>query len=614
MALTCFSLGLLLTFGSFLRLSEASFNLYLKKDEMMKVFGLSKELYYVREGVLNEYALNFVVVVPDQVKELHFTWETLGQKPLPYSSSIEISDSLGMDKPTLNISSKGLIPAQPETFRVSLPCTGIRDSEVNVDLILNVTTYPKFKANDVTRIVLKRKKICLADPKLKSGQRGHPPGQKPRTKNQKLQEKEEDLVMIPTEEAVADNAGIIYIIVGCSLGLVIILVALASAAYVRTKKGRITAESNGFLHVDTSGNCSSGSGCGSGTGTGTGCSGSAGGSIFVRSESPHHYSTVSPCPASGSYTYSSFQPNIAHYSEISPPSSIETNSCKLAEMTIQRCKVRLQSVIMEGTFAKIYKGTVLEKDGSEERAVIKTVSDHSSPVQMALLLHEGLAFVGFVHKHVYSVVGVAAEERVPPFVIYPDDGFRNLKRFLQRCRSGPGRPITAQEIVHMAIQIASGIAFLHRQNVFHRDVAARNCVVDDKLMVKVSDSALSRDLFPDDYHWMGEADCESRPIKWMPPEAIPVFHRGSASADMWSFGVLLWELATLAQQPYAEMHYVDFVSFLKMGYRLSQPINCPDELYSSMTRCWTWDPDDRPKWTHVLPELQSLHAQLAQYV
>jgi len=49
-------------------------------------------------------------------------------------------------------------------------------------------------------------------------------------------------------------------------------------------------------------------------------------------------------------------------------------------------------------------------------------------------------------------------------------------RFLQRCRSGPGRPITAQEIVHMAIQIATGIAYLHRQNVFHRDVATRNVV------------------------------------------------------------------------------------------------------------------------------------------
>ena len=62
----------------------------------------------------------------------------------------------------MNISAKGVIPTVPETFRLTLPCTGIRDSEVIVELGLNVTTYPKFKANDVTRIVLKRKKICLA--------------------------------------------------------------------------------------------------------------------------------------------------------------------------------------------------------------------------------------------------------------------------------------------------------------------------------------------------------------------------------------------------------------------------------------------------------------------
>lgn len=58
-------------------------------------------------------------------------------------------------------------------------------------------------------------------------------------------------------------------------------------------------------------------------------------------------------------------------------------------------------------------------------------TDHSSPVQMALLLHEGLTLVGMAHKHVYTVIGVAAEERVPPFLIYPDDGFRNLKRQVQ---------------------------------------------------------------------------------------------------------------------------------------------------------------------------------------
>ena len=103
--------------------------------------------------------------------------------------------------------------------------------------------------------------LYIVDPKLKTSPRGHPPSQKPKTKNLKLAGKQGAGVtssgsensfmeeMIPTEEAVADNVGIIYIIVGCSLGLVIIVAALASAAYVRTKKGRITAESNGFLHV-----------------------------------------------------------------------------------------------------------------------------------------------------------------------------------------------------------------------------------------------------------------------------------------------------------------------------------------------------------------------------
>ncbi|ODN02921.1 Tyrosine-protein kinase Dnt [Orchesella cincta] len=108
--------------------------------------------------------------------------------------------------------------------------------------------------------------------------------------------------------------------------------------------------------------------------SGTGTASASGGSLFVRPESPHHYSSVSPCLGSGSYTYSSFQPN-AHYTEISN-STIDSNSCKLAEMTIERCKVRLQSIILEGTFAKIYKGTVLERDGSEEKVVVKTVIVH----------------------------------------------------------------------------------------------------------------------------------------------------------------------------------------------------------------------------------------------
>lgn len=99
--------------------------------------------------------------------------------------------------------------------------------------------------------------------------------------------------------------------------------------------------------------------------------------------------------------------------------------------------------------------------------------------------------------------------------------------------------------------------------------------VDDKLKIKVTDNALSRDLFPSDYHCLG--DNENRPIKWMAIESL--LQKGfSPCSDVWSFGVLLWELTTLAQQPYVEIDPFEMAAYLKDGYRLAQPINCPDEL------------------------------------
>lgn len=99
--------------------------------------------------------------------------------------------------------------------------------------------------------------------------------------------------------------------------------------------------------------------------------------------------------------------------------------------------------------------------------------------------------------------------------------------------------------------------------------------VNEKLKVQVTDNALSRDLFPSDYHCLG--DNENRPIKWLALESL--LHKTfSPSSDVWSFGVLLWELTTLAQQPYVEIDPFEMAAYLKDGYRLAQPVNCPDEL------------------------------------
>ena len=99
--------------------------------------------------------------------------------------------------------------------------------------------------------------------------------------------------------------------------------------------------------------------------------------------------------------------------------------------------------------------------------------------------------------------------------------------------------------------------------------------MDDQLRVKLCDLALSRDLFPNDYHCLG--DNENRPVKWLSLEALTE-RRFSPAADVWSFGVLFWELMTLAQQPYVEVDPFEMAAYLREGYRLAQPVNCPDEL------------------------------------
>lgn len=99
--------------------------------------------------------------------------------------------------------------------------------------------------------------------------------------------------------------------------------------------------------------------------------------------------------------------------------------------------------------------------------------------------------------------------------------------------------------------------------------------IDDQLRIKLADSSLSRDLFPADYNCLG--DSENRPIKWLSLEALQrkIFTEAS---DIWGFGVLMWELCNRARQPYQEIVDDEMEDFLRKGYRLAQPVNCPDEL------------------------------------
>jgi len=222
------------------------------------------------------------------------------------------------------------------------------------------------------------------------------------------------------------------------------------------------------------------------------------------------------------------------------------------------------------------------------------------------------------HRHILPVIAACIANPQRPLLVYPllDPG--NLKLFLQKCKfSSEGRMQTllTQDLVSIAIQIVEGMIHLHKKQKIHKDLATRNCVIqtmeDGSMLVKIMDNALSRDIFSNDYVCLG--DNENRPVKWLALESL--LHADfTQSSDVWSFGVTLWELMTLGQQPYFEVDPFEMAQYLRDGYRLFQPINCPDKLYDVMVCCWNVVPEERPTFPQLLTCLEDFYTALGRYI
>ncbi|XP_050538303.1 tyrosine-protein kinase RYK-like [Daktulosphaira vitifoliae] len=285
----------------------------------------------------------------------------------------------------------------------------------------------------------------------------------------------------------------------------------------------------------------------------------------------------------------------------------------IVELSIQRQRVRLLNIELEGTFGRVYKGSYTDINGEEEEVFVKTVTDQASAVQISVLLHEGLSMYGLNHKNILTIQGVSVEQHVEPFLLYPYNNNKNLKKFLQTCKTTENLSctLTTREIIDMTLQIISGMQYLHKNRHLHKDVAARNCLINQEFKVLITDNALSRDLFPSDYHCLG--DNKNRPIKWMAIESLE-HKKFSTASDIWSFGILLWELLTLCQQPYADIDPFEMSAYLQDGFRLNQPVNCPDELFTVMACCWALAPNERPTFSQLFVFMNEFNNQLVKFV
>lgn len=142
---------------------------------------------------------------------------------------------------------------------------------------------------------------------------------------------------------------------------------------------------------------------------------------------------------------------------------------RISELTVQRCRLRLSSVMQEGTFGWVYRGTY-----DCQEVLVKSVAQNASPMQVSILLQEGLSLYNVNHPNILSVFGVSIEDHTSPILLYSaPEGMRNLKLFLQEPVS---RTLTTIQIVMMSSQLASALGHLHSNGIIHRDIAARNCV------------------------------------------------------------------------------------------------------------------------------------------
>ncbi|XP_033821219.1 insulin receptor b [Periophthalmus magnuspinnatus] len=282
------------------------------------------------------------------------------------------------------------------------------------------------------------------------------------------------------------------------------------------------------------------------------------------------------------------------------------------EWEVPREKINVLRELGQGSFGMVYEGIAKDivKGEPETRVAVKTVNESASLRERIEFLNEASVMKAFSCHHVVRLLGVVSKGQ-PTLVVMELMTHGDLKSYLRSLRpdsenNPTGRPPpTLKEMIQMAAEIADGMAYLNAKKFVHRDLAARNCMVAEDFTVKIGDFGMTRDIYETDYYRKGGKGL--LPVRWMAPESLKdgVF---TAHSDCWSFGVVLWEISTLAEQPYQGLSNEQVLKFVMDGGYLDRPDNCPERMHSLMQMCWQYNPKMRPTFHEIIEMLrEDLH-------
>ena len=222
---------------------------------------------------------------------------------------------------------------------------------------------------------------------------------------------------------------------------------------------------------------------------------------------------------------------------------------------------------------ELWKAELVEKDQSITPLLVKRLSSDATKGLVNAFNVEISSVRGLDHPNISELLCVSSHD-VVPFLGYGGDSERDLKTCLSHSRpdseaENQFQSVDFDVLIDMAVQIANGLAYLHENNMVHKDVGTRSCLVETDGTVKVAHFGIGLYLHPGDYY---HDNYMTLPARWMSPEALQtkVFTR---SNDVWSLGVLIWELFSYASRPYGDVTDKEAMTFISNG----QLLNCPEE-------------------------------------
>ncbi|XP_067210065.1 ALK tyrosine kinase receptor isoform X2 [Linepithema humile] len=270
---------------------------------------------------------------------------------------------------------------------------------------------------------------------------------------------------------------------------------------------------------------------------------------------------------------------------------------------ISRECITIGESVGEGAFGRVYQG--MYKYSSEEYPVAVKMLPLKTPQAEHDFICEAVLMSKFNHPNIVQFIGVSFDKH-PWFIILELLAGGDLKQFLHDERPTKDHPttsLTMLDLIMCAYDVAKGCKYMEDAHFIHRDIAARNCLLTTRApgrIVKIADFGMAKDIYRSDYYKKGTKTI--MPVKWMPPES---FMDGlfTAKTDVWSFGVLLWEIFSFGYIPYYGSSHREVMSMIMDGGRLEKPVGCPDPVYGIMMRCWQTVPEDRPNFSTIVERI-----------